>query len=111
MILAWVIYAQRREWPAKMAERFSFLYKLIFNKYWIDEIYNFLIVRPLKWFSENVLWGVVDAKVIDRWGVHGTGKIVLYWHRGLAWLQNGVVQQYLFFFVVGVVLLIWKVVF
>ena len=111
VILSWVIYAQRREWPTKMAERFQFLYRILINKYWIDELYNFMIVRPLIWFSENVLWRFFDATVIDRGGVHGTGRVVLFWNRLARRMQSGVVQQYLFFFVVGVVLVIWGVVF
>ena len=110
-ILASVIYAQRREWPTKMAEKFQFLYKLIFNKYWIDELYDFIIVRPLVTLSEKVFWGVIDAKVIDQYGVHGAGRLMIFWNRCVTAVQTGVVQQYLLFFVIGVVLILWGFVF
>ncbi|MDO8527778.1 MAG: NADH-quinone oxidoreductase subunit L [Deltaproteobacteria bacterium] len=107
-VLSSVIYSQRKEWPAKMAERFKFVYNLLLNKYWIDEVYGFVIVRPMLWISRNILWDVVDAKLIDGYGVHGTGRMMLFWNRLVTSLQTGVVQQYLFFFVVGVALLLWK---
>ncbi|MBI5299451.1 MAG: NADH-quinone oxidoreductase subunit L [Deltaproteobacteria bacterium] len=110
-ILAWVMYAQRREGPVKLAERLRLVYKTLLNKYWVDEIYNFLFIRPIRFVSEKFLWNVVDAKVIDGCGVHGTGHMVLLWNRLITMAQTGVVQQYLFFFVVGAVLLIWKFVF
>jgi len=110
-VLGWVIYAQRKDWPDKMADRFHLVYKLIFNKYWIDELYNFLIIRPINRFSEKFLWKMFDAGLIDRLGVHGTGRMVLFWNRCVTSIQTGVVQQYLFFFVVGVVLVIWSLVF
>ncbi|MBI4223826.1 MAG: NADH-quinone oxidoreductase subunit L, partial [Deltaproteobacteria bacterium] len=111
VILAWVIYAQRKEWPARMAGRLRLLYRLVFNKYWIDEIYNFLIVRPLIWTSEKFLWGIMDVRLIDQFGVHGTGRMMLVWNRLVTLMQTGVVQQYLFFFVVGVILIIWGMLF
>ena len=41
------------------------LYMLLLNKYYVDEIYAALIVRPLLWISTNVLWHVVDEGMID----------------------------------------------
>ncbi|MDZ4225179.1 MAG: NADH-quinone oxidoreductase subunit L, partial [bacterium] len=110
-ILASVIYAQRKDWPEKVAARFHYVYELLVNKYWIDELYDFAIVRPLLFVSRNVLWGFVDEKVIDKYGVMGTGQVVLFWNRCITALQTGVVQQYLLFFVIGAILLIWRYVF
>ena len=107
-ILAGVIYAQRKDWPEKVAARFHFIYELLVNKYWIDELYDLVIVRPVLFVSRNFLWGVVDEKIIDKYGVMGTGQVVLFWNRCITALQTGVVQQYLLFFVIGVILLIWR---
>ncbi len=107
-ILASVIYAQRKEWPEKIAGRFHFVYELLLNKYWIDELYDFVIVRPLLFISRNILWGVVDEKWIDKYAVMGTGQMVLFWNRCVTRLQTGIVQQYLFFFVIGVILMVWR---
>ncbi|MDO8494076.1 MAG: NADH-quinone oxidoreductase subunit L, partial [Deltaproteobacteria bacterium] len=64
VILAWVIYAQRKDWPEKIAARFRPVYNLLLNKYWVDELYDFLIVRPLVFVSRKFLWGFFDAGVI-----------------------------------------------
>lgn len=109
--VAWVTYSQGSDWPSRSAQRFKGVYRLVFNKYWIDEVYDFLFVRPLVWISEKILWKFFDAGMIDGGMVHGSGRVVLGWNRVLTRLQNGMVQQYLFFFLIGAVLLVWGVVF
>ena len=42
------------------------LYQTVLNKYYVDEIYNAIIVRPLMWFSTKVLWRTVDVAIIDN---------------------------------------------
>jgi NADH-quinone oxidoreductase subunit L len=63
--LAWLLYVRRPELPAKIAEGFGGLYKLVLNKYWIDELYTAVIIGPLVAFSRVVLWQTVDQKLID----------------------------------------------
>jgi NADH-quinone oxidoreductase subunit L len=63
--LAWFLYVKRPELPAKIAEASGGLYKLVLNKYWIDELYSAAIIGPLVAFSRVVLWQTVDQKVID----------------------------------------------
>jgi NADH-quinone oxidoreductase subunit L len=63
--LAWLLYFKRRELPEQIAARMHGLYQTVLNKYYVDEIYNALIVRPLMWFSTTVLWRAVDVSIID----------------------------------------------
>jgi NADH-quinone oxidoreductase subunit L len=63
--LAWFLYVKRPELPAKIAEASGGLYRLVLNKYWIDELYSAVIIGPLVAFSRVVLWQTVDQKVID----------------------------------------------
>jgi len=63
--LAWLLYFKRRELPEQIAARMHGLYQTVLNKYYVDEIYNALIVRPLMWFSTTVLWRTVDVSIID----------------------------------------------
>ena len=63
--LAWFLYVKRPELPAKIAEASGGLYKLVLNKYWIDELYSAAIIGPLIAFSRVVLWQTIDQKVID----------------------------------------------
>jgi NADH:ubiquinone oxidoreductase subunit 5 (subunit L)/multisubunit Na+/H+ antiporter MnhA subunit len=72
----------------------------------VDEIYDALIVRPLVRLSTTVLWKGVDDGAIDGAGVNGSARLA----RGLgaigSWLQTGQVGTYVFFFVVGVLLVL-----
>ena len=63
--LAWLLYVKRPELPAKIAAAFGGLYKLVLNKYWIDELYSVAIIGPLVAMSRAVLWQGVDQKMID----------------------------------------------
>jgi len=63
------------------------------NKWYVDEIYDTLIVRPLVWLSREVLWKEVDQRVIDGAGVNGAarGARALGWAN--RWLQTGQVAS------------------
>jgi NADH-quinone oxidoreductase subunit L len=63
--LAWFLYIKNPALPAKIATASGGLYKLVLNKYWIDELYSAAIIGPLVAFSRVVLWQTVDQKVID----------------------------------------------
>jgi NADH-quinone oxidoreductase subunit L len=63
--LAWLFYVKSPELPAKIAAATGGLYKLVLNKYWIDELYGAVIIGPLLAISRVVLWQDVDQKVID----------------------------------------------
>ena len=102
VLLATYLYYWRRDLPEKIAAVLSPLYKLVFNKYWIDELYAWLIIRPLIWFSDHVLYRIVDAGVIDGLGVNGIAQLVKgIGDRGLRVLQSGYAQQYVFVMLIG----------
>jgi NADH-quinone oxidoreductase subunit L len=56
---------------------FSGFYNVLANKYYIDEIYHFLFIRPAKWFSEKVVYQLFDQKVFDGF-LHGVGRISMW---------------------------------
>jgi NADH-quinone oxidoreductase subunit L len=66
----------------RLVERLRGVYALLVNKYWIDQVYNALIVTPLLFFSRYLLWGAVDRGVINggagiaAGGVRGLGALV-----------------------------------
>ncbi len=82
------------------------LWSLLYHKYYVDEIYQRLIVNPTVWLSRRALWQTIDAFLIDRLGVGGTARVA----EGLGWLgsrlQNGQVAFYVAMFAVGVVLIL-----
>jgi len=81
----------------------SFISELIINKFYVDELYEFLIVRPY-YAMARVLNNVVDKKGIDGI-VNGVGKSINYGSRQLRLLQSGQVGSYLLLMVIGMVIL------
>ncbi len=102
---AWVFYIKQPEKPKQLAERWPLLHQLVYNKYYIDEIYNVFIVQPIKLTSTFLLWKIFDAGVIDG-VVNLTGSSVRGLGRVAARLQNGYAQAYAVTFLIGVLLLI-----
>ena len=82
--------------------------RVLRNKWYVDEIYDALIVRPLVWLSREILWKRVDQQVIDGASVNGVarGARALGWAN--RWLQTGQVGVYVAAFVVGVLFLLWR---
>lgn len=65
LALAWLLYYRSPDLPARIVQRISGLYGLVSHKYYVDEIYAALVVRPLVNGSTSILWQGVDRKVID----------------------------------------------
>ena len=87
--------------PARQAAADTGFAQLLFRKYYVDEIYDALIVRPLLRFSEAGLWKQVDQGVIDGLGVNGAGRLAKGLGRVGSWLQTGQVGLYLVLFLAG----------
>jgi NADH-quinone oxidoreductase subunit L len=64
-ILAYVLYIAKPYLPEKIAASFGSLYETVLNKYYVDEIYAKIFVKPLVDGSTSILWQGVDRKVID----------------------------------------------
>ena len=94
--------------PARSAPAERGLARILRNAWYVNEIYDALIVRPLTWFSTEVLWKRVDQRLIDGATVNGVarGARALGWAN--RWLQTGQVGVYVAVFVVGVLLIIWR---
>ena len=70
------------------------LYTLVANKYYVDEIYSGLIVKPLEGISRFVLWKGVDEGVIDNSFVNGLAGVVRGWGALFRHLQSGSIRNY-----------------
>jgi NADH-quinone oxidoreductase subunit L len=104
IFLAYRFYMVDPEAPARLAERMRGLYRLVFNKYWVDEIYNDRIVEPIRRGS-IALWEKFDAAVIDG-AVNGVGRQI---ERGAGLLrqaQTGSVQVYAMVITLGLVVVL-----
>jgi NADH-quinone oxidoreductase subunit L len=106
-LLAWVLYVRRPELPARIATRAGALYRLVREKYYVDEAYDAVVVRPLVRVSDRVLFRGVDAGLIDGAAVNGTARAVrAIAANGLKYAQSGLTQVYIFFMLVGAVVLV-----
>ena len=63
--VAYTFYLRNPELANQIAETFRGPYQVLVNKYYVDEIYHAVVVRPLHWLSERVFWQVVDVGVVD----------------------------------------------
>jgi NADH-quinone oxidoreductase subunit L len=93
------------------AERFSGLRTVLANKYYVDEIYEAVIVRPIRIVSEQGLWRIVDVRIIDG-AVNGAAESVAGLGGALRRLQTGSVRAYAVSLFAGVVMVLgyylWK---
>ena len=99
--LAYVMYLKRPELPARISEQFRIVHKILFNKYYVDELYSFTIIRPTIWIAKNVLIGVTDAKVIEA-VVNGVPAAIGGFSRQLRKIQTGLVQHYATIMAMGI---------
>jgi NADH-quinone oxidoreductase subunit L len=111
-LLAWWLYIKSPKTPKKLADSLSGPYKLLSGKYFIDKLYQAVIVVPLVWISRNVLWHVIDEGAID-----GTVNGVAFASReagdNLRRAETGNIRSYATWIVLGVLvftsLLLWMV--
>jgi NADH-quinone oxidoreductase subunit L len=102
--IAYYYYILNPDLPAKLAARKGLVYTFVYNKWYFDELYDFLFVRPALRFG-RFLWKFGDGKVIDGLGPDGVAARVLDATRGAVKLQSGYVYQYAFAMLIGVVAL------
>jgi NADH-quinone oxidoreductase subunit L len=103
--LAAFFFLAKRKAADLMAARFSGLYRLLVNKYYVDEVYDAAVVQPIRISSEEGLWKRVDMRMIDG-AVNGVGKSVAYAGDRLRRLQTGSVRAYAASLFIGVVLIL-----
>jgi NADH-quinone oxidoreductase subunit L len=102
---AYFMYVVRTDLPEKIAGQFSAAYRILFNKYYVDELYSYVIVRPSLWIASNVLVGVTDAKVIEA-VVNGVPGAIGNFSRRLRKIQTGFLQHYATIMAMGALLIV-----
>ena len=107
LALAFVLYWQSPALPGRIAAALASPYRVLKNKYYVDELYDAAIVRPLVEVSDKLLYRTVDALLIDGYGVNGTARGVRALAAdGLKYVQSGLTQAYLILMLVGTVLVV-----
>tara|TARA_B110000438_G_C15710279_1_gene605005 strand:- start:731 stop:1189 length:459 start_codon:yes stop_codon:yes gene_type:complete len=76
------------------------LYNFLLNKWYFDELYNFLFIKPLK-FIGFVLWKKGDQNIIDRYGPDGFSKVIKFLSNKTVKFQSGFIYDYAFVMLLG----------
>ena len=104
-LVAWQFYVRRPDLPAELARQQPLLYRFLLNKWYFDEIYDFLLVRPAIWLG-RLLWKGGDERVIDGLGPDGISARVIDITRSVVRLQTGYLYHYAFAMLIGAAALI-----
>ncbi|WP_341366702.1 NADH-quinone oxidoreductase subunit L [Yoonia sp. BS5-3] len=107
LALAYQMYIRRPDWPAKLATQQAPLYQFLLNKWYFDEIYNAIFVKPAMALG-RLLWKQGDTNTIDG-GINGLAMgIIPFFTRLAGRAQSGYIFGYAFAMVLGIaVLLTW----
>jgi NADH-quinone oxidoreductase subunit L len=104
-IIAFWLYLRQPGKPEQLAKSMRGLYNTLLHKYYVDEIYAALIVKPLLWLSTNVLWQTVDARAIDG-TVNGIAEGLTGVGDGVRHAQSGNTRSYAVWVVIGALVII-----
>ncbi|MGB8400689.1 NADH-quinone oxidoreductase subunit L [Bradyrhizobium sp.] len=99
--VAYVFYIQRPYLPVELASQQPMLYRFLLNKWYFDELYDLIFVRPAKWLG-YFLWKKGDGYVIDGFGPDGVSARVLDVTRNVVRIQTGYLYHYAFAMLIGV---------
>ncbi|TGQ94312.1 NADH-quinone oxidoreductase subunit L [Mesorhizobium sp. M8A.F.Ca.ET.208.01.1.1] len=105
LALAWKFYIRSPEMPVDLAGRHRGLYAFLLNKWYFDELYDFLFVRPAKRLG-SFLWKTGDGTIIDGLGPDGVSARVVDVTNRVVKLQTGYLYHYAFAMLIGVAALV-----
>jgi NADH-quinone oxidoreductase subunit L len=100
-LVAYQFYIRRPDLPEALARDQNLLYRFLLNKWYFDEIYDFLLVRPTLWIG-RLFWKGGDGFIIDGFGPDGVSARVLDVTRNVIRLQTGYLYHYAFAMLIGV---------
>lgn len=103
--LAAFLYLRKTDLPDRIAKTFKGLYNISYHKYYIDELYNYTIVKPTMWIASNILVAITDAKIIEGI-VNGVPGAIGRFSQSLRKIQTGLVEHYGIFMAAGAVFII-----
>ncbi len=104
-VTAYIFYIRSPYLPKELARQHPGLYQFLLNKWYFDELYDFLFVRPAKWLG-RFLWKRGDGWVIDRLGPDGVAARVNDVTNRVVKLQTGYLYHYAFAMLIGIAALI-----
>jgi NADH-quinone oxidoreductase subunit L len=93
LYLAWLLYHKRRDLPQKIADSMGSFYEAVVHKYYVDELYAALFVKPLIDGSTRILWKGIDKGIIDA-TVNNTADGARHISDNLRHMQSGNIRSY-----------------
>ena len=99
-MISWFLYIRRPDLPAKLASAFKPIYLFLLNKWYFDELYDVIFVKPAKWIGRT-LWKLGDGRIIDGIGPDGVSARVIDATKRLVKLQTGYLYHYAFAMLIG----------
>ena len=102
---AYVMYVRYPSLPGMLAERLQSLYRFVLNKWYFDELYDRLFVKPAFWLGRG-MWQDGDGRLIDGVGPNGVAAAVRVCARWFSSLQSGLVYHYAFAMLIGIAALV-----
>ena len=105
LAVAWWLYLSKPEKADGIAKSLKPAYTTLLNKYYVDELYAAVVVKPLLWISTNVLWKVADVAIIDG-AVNGIAHETTALGDGVRHTQSGNTRSYAVWVVVGAIVII-----
>ncbi|HLG89924.1 MAG TPA: NADH-quinone oxidoreductase subunit L [Alphaproteobacteria bacterium] len=104
IFLSWLFYMYRPGTADLVANAFSGLYRMVFRKYYFDELYDALFVRPAQWLG-RIFWQRGDLGTIDYYGPDGITRVSRGVAMGFSRAQTGYMFHYAMVMLIGVLLL------
>jgi NADH-quinone oxidoreductase subunit L len=99
---AWYAYIRNPAFPAAVASQIGVIYRFVYNKWYFDELYHFVFVRPAFWLG-RVFWRGGDVGIIDRFGPNGAAWTVAQGSRLARRVQSGYLNSYALVMLLGLV--------
>ncbi|MTV12779.1 MULTISPECIES: NADH-quinone oxidoreductase subunit L [Bradyrhizobium] len=100
LFISYLFYIRRPYLPVELARQQPMLYQFLLNKWYFDELYDWIFVRPAKWLGYT-LWKKGDGFIIDGFGPDGVSARVLDVTRNVVKLQTGYLYHYAFAMLIG----------
>jgi NADH-quinone oxidoreductase subunit L len=105
-LMTLILYTQRTALVEKFTRQIEWGHRLLENKFYVDELYQTLFVKPLVWFARSFCWKFHDEKVVDGLLITGSAQTIGLLGRTLTLLQTGLVQNYALFLAIGALWLV-----
>jgi NADH-quinone oxidoreductase subunit L len=102
LAVAWLAYIRNTAIPGETADQLGPVYRFLYNKWYFDELYHYVFVKPAFWFG-RVFWKRGDVGIIDRFGPNGAAWLV---QRGSGFahrIQSGYLNSYALIMLLGLV--------